>query len=190
MSDTITITGFVGTEPRHTQTAEGLAVTNFRLASTQRKYDRSQAKWVDGDTNWFTVSAFRQLAVNAAGSLHKGDRVFVSGRLKVRDWAAGDRAGTSVDIEADSMGHDLLWGTTMYTRSIVSSLAPTTPSAEVFPAEVAGADSLTGEVSSTGAISPAGEVEETIALSEDAGEGDPDATANPVPSVDRSSVPF
>lgn len=174
MSDIITITGFVGTEPRHSTSAEGLSITNFRLASTQRKYDRSQAKWVDGDTNWFTVSAFRQLAVNAAGSLHKGDRVFVSGRLKVRDWSAGDRAGTSVDIEADSIGHDLLWGTTSYTRSIVSSLNPTTPAAEVFPAEAAGNS----------------EVEETIAVSEDVQEDDPDATASPVPSVDRSTVPF
>jgi len=178
MSDTITITGFVGTDPRHIQTAEGISVTTFRLASTQRKYDRSQAKWVDGDTNWYSVSAFRQLAVNAAGSLQKGDRVFVSGRLKVRDWAAGDRAGTSVDIEADSVGHDLLWGTTSYTRSIVSSLNSTTPSAEQFPSEAA-------ETASS-----ADEVDETIALSEDIREDDPDASASPVPSVDKSTVPF
>jgi hypothetical protein len=89
MSDTISVTGLVATTPRHITTSEGLAITSFRLASSQRRYDRTQQRWIDADTNWYTVSCFRGLASNAAGSVVKGDRVMVSGRLKIRDWDAG-----------------------------------------------------------------------------------------------------
>ncbi len=51
MPDTITITGIVATMPRALHTAEGLSITSFRLASTQRRYDRVKAGWVDGETN-------------------------------------------------------------------------------------------------------------------------------------------
>lgn len=42
------------------------------------------------------------------------------GRLRVRDWDNGERAGTSVEIEAESIGHDLVWGSTTYTRTVKS----------------------------------------------------------------------
>ena len=117
MSDTITLTGVVATIPRVTTITGGIALTSFRLASNQRRYDRNTSKWVDGDTNWYTISAFRQLGANAGISIHKGERVIVSGRLRVRDWTNGDRTGTSVDVEADSLGHDLSWGTTAFARN-------------------------------------------------------------------------
>lgn len=123
MSDIITVTGLIATDPRHVITGEGrLPITSFRLASTQRRFDRNEQKWVDADTNWFTVTAFRQMATNAAGSLHRGDRVVVTGRMRIRDWEAGERKGTTVEIEADAVGHDLFWGTTAFTRTIQSSL--------------------------------------------------------------------
>ncbi len=49
MSDNITVTGVVATTPRHLLTTEKLPITSFRLASTQRRYDRGEQKWVDGD---------------------------------------------------------------------------------------------------------------------------------------------
>jgi single-strand DNA-binding protein len=118
MSDIITLTGVVGTPPRNITTAEGLIITSFRLASSQRRFDRQEQKWVDGDTNWYTVSAFRQLAVNTMRSIEKGNHVVVTGRLRVREWRSGERAGINVDVEADSMGHDLSWGTSTFSRTI------------------------------------------------------------------------
>ena len=56
MTDTITITGIVATDPKNIFTAEGLAITSFRLASTQRRFDRANQRWIDGDTHYFTVS--------------------------------------------------------------------------------------------------------------------------------------
>lgn len=116
MTDQLTLTGLIATTPRHIVTAEGLAITSFRLASQQRRFDKSTGGWADADTNWYTVTAFRDLALNASQSLNKGDRVLAVGRLKVRDWSNDDRSGTSVEVEAESLGHDLHWGVTSYQR--------------------------------------------------------------------------
>ena len=117
MSDVVTVTGLVATEPRYIQTQEGLAITSFRLASMNRRFDRTTNEWRDDGTNWYSVSAFRGLATNTHQSVAKGHRVIVSGRLKVREWDTGEKSGVSVDIEADSIGHDLLFGQTTYERN-------------------------------------------------------------------------
>jgi single-strand DNA-binding protein len=140
MSDIITLTGVVATIPRAITTSEGLAITSFRLASTQRRFDRAQEKWVDGDTNWYTVTTFRQLAANAAVSVKKGERVLVTGRLRIRDWESGDKAGTNIDVEADAIGHDLSWGTAAFSRNTVSAPLEAHASSEgsaAFPTDAA-----------------------------------------------------
>jgi single-strand DNA-binding protein len=129
MSEQISVTGLVATTPRHLVTQDGLPITSYRLASSSRRFDRSQNKWVDGETNWYTVSAFRQLAINSAGSINKGDRVLVVGKLRVRDWDNGERAGTSVEIEAEAVGHDLSWGSSSFTRTVL--VRETDPTEEV-----------------------------------------------------------
>ncbi len=118
MTDTMTITGLVATAPRNLLTTEGYALTSFRLASNRRRFDRQQKTWVDAGTNWYTVSAYRQLATNVSNSVQKGDRVIVTGRLRIRDWEDGARKGTNIELDADSLGHDLFWGTSVFTRVI------------------------------------------------------------------------
>jgi single-strand DNA-binding protein len=117
MSDTITVTGIVATEPRCIVTSGGVPISSFRLASGQRRYDRASQAWVDADTNWYTVSTFRNLAGNVERSIKKGEHVVVTGRVRIRAWESNDRSGTSIDIEAESLGHDLLWCTSSATRS-------------------------------------------------------------------------
>jgi single-strand DNA-binding protein len=117
MSDLVTITGVIGSDPRHTVTATGLPITNFRLASTRRFFDRATGAWTDGETNWYTVSSFRQLALNTARSLRKGERVLVHGRLRIRAWETGERSGTAIEIDADAIGHDLSWGVALYSKT-------------------------------------------------------------------------
>ena len=147
MSDHLTITGLVATQPRHIVTSEGLPITSFRLASTQRRFDRGQEKWIDGETNWYTITAFRQLAIHAAGSIEKGQRVVLSGRLRIRDWENGERTGTTIDIEVDALGHDLAWGTSAFTRSISTSSSKDATAApdhegEATPADAAPANAV------------------------------------------------
>lgn len=120
MSEQITAVGLVATSPRHLITQDGLPITSYRMACSSRRFDRNQNKWVDGETNWFTVTAFRQLAINSSTSIGKGDRVIVQGKMRVRDWDNGERSGTAVEIEADSIGHDLSWGTANFNRTVMS----------------------------------------------------------------------
>ena len=116
MNDTITICGIVATEPRHLVTDTGVAITSLRLASPSRRFDRATGVWTNGTTNWFTVTAFRSLAANVHKSLKKGDRIVVTGRVRIRTWERDGRGGTSVEVDAEGIGHDLAWGISNWIR--------------------------------------------------------------------------
>ena len=132
MSDQLSVSGLVATSPRNVITKDGLSVTSFRLASTQRRFDRETNSWIDAETNWFTVSAFRQLANNIALSINKGDRIVVNGRIKVRDWDNGERTGTTIEIEAESLGHDLTFGTSVFERVLSKPIVESDDDEEEF----------------------------------------------------------
>ncbi|WP_424449561.1 single-stranded DNA-binding protein [Microbacterium arborescens] len=117
MSDRITVIGNVATEPEQRRTGSGIPVTTFRLASSQRHRDPQSGEWVDGATNWYRVSVFRALGENAFASLRKGQRVFVDGRLRVREWESGGKRGIEIEIDADAIGPDLKWGTATFQKA-------------------------------------------------------------------------
>lgn len=116
MTDTVTLAGVVATKPENVRTSTGLTVTNFRLASSQRRFDRATSTWVEGDTNWYTVNAYRWMANNVANSLEIGNHVVLTGRLRVRNWSSGDKRGTAIEVDVDSIGHDLAFGVSHFTR--------------------------------------------------------------------------
>lgn len=118
-TEVISVSGLVATTPRHLVTQDGLPITSFRLASSKKHFDRASGEWKDGETNWFTITAFRQTAINVADSIQKGERIIVNGLLRVRDWDTGERQGTSVEIEVESIGHDLAWGKSNFTRTVL-----------------------------------------------------------------------
>jgi single-strand DNA-binding protein len=121
---TVTAIGTIGTDPNYVHTAEGAHITSFRLAVTERRFDEKERTWKDTDTSWLTVTAFKQLALNVKESLHKGDRILVTGRARLRDWQDDKgRSGTTLNVVADALGHDLLWGTTEYRRRQPSAAA-------------------------------------------------------------------
>ena len=68
--------------------------------------------WRDGDTSFFRVTAWRDLAEHVTDSLSKGDRALVVGRLKTRSWETpeGERRST-VEVEAEEVGPSLKWAT-------------------------------------------------------------------------------
>ncbi|WP_024368198.1 single-stranded DNA-binding protein [Arthrobacter sp. TB 26] len=117
MSDNITVRGFVATEPKSSTTPGGVATANFRLGCTERRYDRATNTWIDGNINWFTVQGYRQLAGNIGCSIKKGQRVIVVGRLKMRSWENDGRIYHVAEIDAESVGHDLMWGSANYIRT-------------------------------------------------------------------------
>ena len=67
---------------------------------------------------WFGVSCWRALAENVAASVHKGDKVVVSGRLKVSTWKTDlgeQRSG--LEIISPVVGFDLSRGTAVLHRN-------------------------------------------------------------------------
>lgn len=117
MANHVSIRGFMSSEFEMRNTPNGLVVGNFRMGSTERRKDPITNMWVDGHTNWYHISAFRSLAQNAVSSIHKGDRILVMGRLTIKSFLRKDgTTGTSVEIEADSIGPDLQFGNAHYTR--------------------------------------------------------------------------
>ncbi|RKR29729.1 single-stranded DNA-binding protein [Arthrobacter oryzae] len=124
MSDNLTVRGFVASEIRSSTTPGGVATASFRLGATARRYDRASSTWVDGNTNWFTVQGYRQLAGNMGCSVKKGQRVIVVGRLKMRSWEKDGRIYHDAEIDAESVGHDLMWGSANFTRSAGAGTQP------------------------------------------------------------------
>lgn len=119
MQDTITLRGRIATEPSERTTHTGVTVVNFRLATTERRFDRSTGDWVDAHTNWYNVAVFGRQGTNVLQSTKKGNPVVVHGRQRIRDWSTEDRSGTSVDVVAEAVGLDLNYGTCAYNKTVV-----------------------------------------------------------------------
>jgi single-strand DNA-binding protein len=84
----IIVIGNVGTDPEMRYTAQGVAVTRFRLASTRNANSPSGER--QQETEWFTVVSFRQLAEQVNQFLTKGRRAYVEGRLQSRTFEGND----------------------------------------------------------------------------------------------------
>ncbi|MFD6286028.1 single-stranded DNA-binding protein [Streptomyces sp. NPDC060205] len=124
MNETVVcVVGNVATQPVFRETAAGPSA-RFRLAVTQRFWDREKSAWRDGHTNFFTVWANRALAANVQASVSLGEPLMVRGRLKVRSEQRDGQSWTGADIEASAIGHDLARGTAAFRRALRGDQAP------------------------------------------------------------------
>lgn len=119
----VTLRGNVATEPRQIQFDDGNILTSFRLAATTRRRVES-GEWVDQETTYVSVKCRRSMAVNAAKSVRKGHPVVVTGTLKERFWTGEEKSGHTLEVDADSLGHDLRFGTTQFVRIAHAERAP------------------------------------------------------------------
>ncbi len=106
---TITLIGNLIDQPELRFTAAGIAVANFRIASTPRTFDKTANEWNDGESLFLSCSAWRQLAENIAESaLTKGTKVIVSGRLRQRSYETNSGEKRTVyEIDVEDMGPSL-----------------------------------------------------------------------------------
>ncbi|MFQ4149136.1 single-stranded DNA-binding protein [Arthrobacter sp. LAPM80] len=119
MANHISLRGFVCSDIVVNTTDSGTVIGKFRMGSNMRRLDPITNQWVDGQTNWFRVNVFRTLASNAMVSIHKGDRILIVGKLKVTSYFRKDGTpATGVEIDADSIGPDLQFGTANYRRML------------------------------------------------------------------------
>ena len=84
----IMVIGNVGTEPEMRYTANGDAITTFRVA-TNYTYTSPEGERRE-ETEWFSVVAWRKLAEQCSQFLQKGRKVYVEGRVRSRSWDTPD----------------------------------------------------------------------------------------------------
>lgn len=84
----VMIIGNVGTDPEMRFTANGSAVTTFRIAAS-RNYSSPEGERRE-ETEWFNVVTWNKLAETVSQFLQKGRRAYVEGRLQTRSWEGND----------------------------------------------------------------------------------------------------
>ena len=113
----IFLSGNLTKDPELKFTPGGAAVVSFRIG-------------VDGagsgdESGFFTCTAWNALAENLAESLHKGQRVVVSGTIRNRSYTGDDgKKRSSIEIAVSDAGPSLLWATAEVTRKVRSQAAP------------------------------------------------------------------
>src|SRR5437868_7480214 len=80
----ITLIGNLGRDPEMNYTPNGVAVTKFSLAVN--RVTKSSTGEKEKETDWFNIVAWRQLAEICNNYLHKGDKVYIDGRLQQRKY--------------------------------------------------------------------------------------------------------
>ena len=117
MNDTlVTVVGNVVDSPRRVSLQNG-AVTNFRMASTSRRYDSGRQEFVDGGTFWVDVECWNGLSSNVSASISKGDPVIVRGALSTHSWEGENGRRSTPRIRAFAVGPNLARGTADFKRS-------------------------------------------------------------------------
>jgi single-strand DNA-binding protein len=117
MSNIVILEGHLGAdvELKHT-TANGVPVTNFRMA-TNRKYTNAQQQRVE-DSQWHNVVCWNKTAISVATYMRKGSHVLVEGRLQTREFM-GQTKYENGQVVADGAGNPIL--VKRYTTEIVAS---------------------------------------------------------------------
>lgn len=114
----VTVVGNLTADAELRYTQNGTPVANFTVASTPRVFDKSRNEWVDGDTLFLRATVWRDYAEHVAGSLTKGARVLVQGRLQQRSYEtdAGEKR-VSFELDVEEVGPSLRYATATVTRA-------------------------------------------------------------------------
>jgi len=100
----VILVGNLGADPETRYMPSGDAITNIRIATTDKWKDKQSGEMKE-NTEWHRVSFFGRLAEIAGQYLKKGSQVYVEGRIRTRKWqdkeTGQDRYST--EIVADGM---------------------------------------------------------------------------------------
>jgi single-strand DNA-binding protein len=171
----VTVPGRIATKPERLTSKNGTGVW-FRVASTERWFNRTAEAWNEAEPVYLKVTCWRQLAESVLVSLRIGDPVIVHGKLINSSFERDGRIEHRLEISAGAVGPDLRWSTAVVTRTKAAgadappgggadagtpSAAATGPSGEPSPADdtalTGGGGALAGEDRDRRMRVPAGE---------------------------------
>ncbi|KUG58951.1 single-stranded DNA-binding protein [Nesterenkonia jeotgali] len=90
------------------------AVLNLNVAVNRR--EKVRGEWQDGEPTFYRLNLWRELAINAAESLRKGQEVLVMGTAKTRSWEQDGQKRSAQEIDVDAIGPNLKFQTTTAQR--------------------------------------------------------------------------
>ena len=100
----VMIIGNLGRDPEMRYTPNGRPVTEFSVAVSHRSRDAQTGEWQDDQTDWYRVTVWGDRAERTAEQFRKGNRVFVEGRFRTREYEARDgQKRVSLEVTADNV---------------------------------------------------------------------------------------
>ncbi len=100
----VILIGNVGKDPEVRYLDSGVAVASLTLATSDRAYTLANGTQVPERTEWHNLVLWRGLAETAEKYVHKGDKLYVEGKIRTRSY--DDQAGAKryiTEIFVDSM---------------------------------------------------------------------------------------
>ena len=82
----VQLIGNVGKDPEVKYLDTGVAVANFTLATTDRAYTLPSGVQVPERTEWHNIVLWRGLAETAEKYVHKGDKLYIEGKIRSRTY--------------------------------------------------------------------------------------------------------
>jgi single-strand DNA-binding protein len=96
------IVGNLGQDPEKKVTENGITITTFSVATTEKWKDKNSGENIE-QTEWHRVVTFRRLAEICADFLRKGSKVYIEGKLQTRSWEKDGIKRYSTEIVAQEM---------------------------------------------------------------------------------------
>jgi len=98
----VILVGNLGKDPEVRNLENGATVANFTMATSETYKDKTtgEKKVI---TEWHNVVLWRGLADIAAKYLHKGDQVYIEGKLRTRSWEKEGVTRYTTEIVGDNM---------------------------------------------------------------------------------------
>ncbi|HSI20522.1 MAG TPA: single-stranded DNA-binding protein [Verrucomicrobiae bacterium] len=99
----IEVIGNLTRDPELRMTPNNQSITSFSVA-TNRRYRDNAGQWIDSPPEFHNIIVWGALGERCNQILHKGDRVYVSGRLQSSSWESPDgQKKSKTEIVADSI---------------------------------------------------------------------------------------
>lgn len=98
----VILVGRLGKDPEVRNLENGASVANFSMATSESYKDKTTGEKKE-ITEWHNIVLWRGLAEIAAKYLHKGDMIYVEGRLRTRSWEKEGVTRYTTEIVGDNM---------------------------------------------------------------------------------------
>lgn len=98
----VILVGNLGKDPEVRNLENGATVANFTIATTESYKDKTTGEKKD-ITEWHNIVLWRGLADIAAKYLHKGDMIYLEGKLRTRSWEKEGVTRYTTEVVGDNM---------------------------------------------------------------------------------------